>query len=221
MENDGTLTNTAAGTFKFTSSGTDTDVTIQAVDSSGAANLVIDTTGAGSITIGSGDVTSFTVTTDGTGTGEVVLPDESIGTAEIADTAVTSAKLSTAAKTHIAVVRIGGLAGSDDRYLMVAPSAGAVVQISIVSDTATSGSDGTNNWTMQVRNLTQGKDLLATAATTNGNEIAADTVWDLGPDQNLTLAANDVLELQVTKNGSPTDLSSAEILAQIEYTTSN
>jgi len=114
-------------------------------------------------------------------------------------------------------VRIGGLSGSDDRFLFVAPAASYIREVSLVSDVATSSSDGTDNWTFQVANLTKTQDLLATAKTTNGAEISADTVYDLGLDENQQVAANDVIELQVTKNNSPTDLSSAEISAFIEF----
>lgn len=95
-----------------------------------------------------------------------------------------------------------------------------VSDVYIISDTATTSSDGTDNWTFQVVNLTETEDLIATAATTNGAEIAADTRYALGVDQNnvkANLDAGDVLELQITKNGTPTDLSSANVLVQIDY----
>jgi len=89
--------------------------------------------------------------------------------------------------------------------------------VTLVSDTATTGSDGTNNWTFQVRNLTAAVNLLSTAKTTNGSEISADAVYDLNPNQNQTIAANNVIELQITKNAVPTDLTTAEIMVVIEY----
>ena len=127
------------------------------------------------------------------------------------------AHVHTALPRATSMVRIGGISGSDDRYLFVAPAASYIRQVSLVSDTATSSSDGTDNYTFQVANLTQTNNLLASAKSTNGAEIAADTVYDLDPDQNQQVAANDVLELQITKNNAPTDLSSAEISAVIEY----
>lgn len=119
---------------------------------------------------------------------------------------------------HSAMVRIGGLAASDDRFLFVVPPGAATIgQVTIVSDTATVGSDGANNWTFQVRNLTAANDLLSAVKTTNGAEIPADAVYDLGPDQNLSPSANDVLELQIVKTLAPTDLTAAEISAFIEW----
>lgn len=113
--------------------------------------------------------------------------------------------------------RIGGLAASDDRFVFAAPAAGYIRRVLLVSDTATSGSDAGNNWTFQVANKTQTNNLCATAKTTNGAEAGADAVYNLGVDQNLQMALNDVLELQVTKTGSPTDLTSAEISVFVEY----
>ena len=86
-----------------------------------------------------------------------------------------------------------------------------------VSDTATAASDAGNKYDFQVANLTQTNNLLASAKSTNGAEIAANTVYDLGPDQNRQVAANDVLELQITKTGAPTDLSGAEVAVVVEY----
>jgi len=95
-----------------------------------------------------------------------------------------------------------------------------ISDVHIVSDTATSGSSAVNNWSFQVRNLTAGLDLLATAKTTNGAEIAADARYSLGVDQNnakANLGGGDVLELQITKTGTPTDLSSAKVIVQVDY----
>jgi len=116
-----------------------------------------------------------------------------------------------------AVDRIGGISASDDRFIFVAPSACVVTKAYLVSDTATSSSDGTDNYEFQVENKTQAEDLASSAKSTNGAEIAGDTAYDLGLDQNLTLAAGDVLELQITKNNAPTDLSSAEVSAFLHY----
>lgn len=96
----------------------------------------------------------------------------------------------------------------------------AVSDVYLLSDTATTSSDGTDNWTIQVRNLTGAVDLVATAKTTNGAEIAADTRYAMGVDQNSAKAdldGGDVLELQITKNGTPTDLSGAKVCVQIDY----
>ena len=58
--------------------------------------------------------------------------------------------------------------------------------------------------------------LLSSAKTTSGAEIAANTEYNLGTlnATNLYLAAGDTLRIQVTKNGTPTDLSGAKIVFQ-------
>jgi len=113
--------------------------------------------------------------------------------------------------------RIGGLAGSDDRFLFIAPYKCHIVQVMLISDTATSGSNAGNKWSFQVHNLGLGQNLLATAATTNSNEIGADNCWALDPNQNLKVSQYNVIELQITKTGAPTDLTGAEIMVQVEF----
>ena len=112
---------------------------------------------------------------------------------------------------------------SHNRFLWAIPASAryGVTGVYVISDTATTSSDGTNNWTFQVQNLTAANSLCSTAKTTNGAEIAGDTRYSLGVDQNnakADLDGGDVLELQITKNGTPTDLSSARVTIQIDYT---
>ncbi len=112
---------------------------------------------------------------------------------------------------------------SHNRFLFAIPATAryGITGVYLISDTATTSSDGTHNWTIQVANLTAANNLCSTAKTTNGAEIAADTRYSLGVDQNnakADLDGGDVLELQITKNGTPTDLSSARVSVQIDYT---
>jgi len=115
--------------------------------------------------------------------------------------------------------RIGGLAGSDDRFLFAAPFACHLVQAVLVSDTPTAGSNAGNNWSFQLRNLTAAVNLLSAAKTTNGNEMGADAPYPLDPNQNLKISqfGGDVIELQIVKTGAPTDLTGAEIMVQVEF----
>lgn len=111
---------------------------------------------------------------------------------------------------------------SANHFLMSIPVSARyeIVDVCLVSDTATTSSDGTDNWTFQVVNLSEGFDLIATAKTTNGAEIAADTRYAMGVDQKnekADLTGGDVIELQVTRNGSPTNLNSAKVLVQVDY----
>lgn len=159
----------------------------------------------------------------------IVADPESIGTSELANLAVTTAKiadgnvtgakLSTPANTRVVAVAIGGVADSgEDNHIFVAPSACTITDVRLVSDTATTSSDGSNNYTFQVVNKTQTENLLASAVSTNSNEIAADTSFAITPDQNATIADGDVLELTIAENGTATDLSSAKVTIFVEYT---
>lgn len=121
--------------------------------------------------------------------------------------------------TRVAGMQIGGFNATEQKYVFIVPFNDCYIDtFNLLSDTASSGSDGSNNYAFQLRNLTQGEDLLATAVNTNGNEIAADTPYQITPDQNNTaLPVGDVIELQITKTGTATDLSSAEVYAQVGY----
>lgn len=117
------------------------------------------------------------------------------------------------------VVQVGGLSASTSVYIGAAhQKTWKILRVRVISDTASTGSDGSNNWTFQIRNKTQAQDLLATAATTNGSEIAVDTPFDVAADQNQTVAVDDVLEFQATKNGTATSLTRVSI--QVEFTLS-
>lgn len=125
---------------------------------------------------------------------------------------------------HSMVFEITFANSTHNHFLWAIPAASryGVSEVYILSDTSSTGSDGSNNWTAQVRNLTAAEDLCSSAATTNGNEITADTRWALGVDQNNAkadlAAGGEVLELQITKTGTPTDLSGAKVLIQVDYT---
>tara|TARA_Y100000310_G_scaffold284958_1_gene308084 strand:+ start:3970 stop:4323 length:354 start_codon:yes stop_codon:yes gene_type:complete len=96
-----------------------------------------------------------------------------------------------------------------------APYKAVLEGVTVLSDTTTASSDGSNNWQFDVYkgNPSSAVSLLASAKTTNGAEITAYTAYDLGAVHatNKYLAANDVLVVRVTKNGTPTSLSSANL----------
>lgn len=166
-----------------------------------------------------------------------ILPDGCISTGEIADDAVTLAKMgnnsvsnnelcasavthgktTTRVKTKTAAVELGSIAGTDEKYLFVAPVDCTLVSVGLVCDSTTSGSNAGTNWSFQVANLTISSNLLSSAKATSATELTGDAYYDLGADQHLALSANDVLEFQATSNGTPTSLSSAEVLGVVEY----
>ena len=111
-----------------------------------------------------------------------------------------------------------GANASFNRYLFTCPAAfpdkvGALVieDVVLVSDTAVTAHD-TNYWSMQLVNLTKTEDLMAAVITTKvtgGTAITADTAYRLTPDQNNSLGSSEVVELQLTKAASATDLTAA------------
>ena len=116
------------------------------------------------------------------------------------------------------VMLLGGISESVNKFVFIAPTRCVITSIKLVSDTSTASSAaGSKEYTFQVANLTQTLDLLSATKKTSGTEITGDAAYDLRVNQNLTLAQDDVLELQIVKTGSPTDLSSAQISVALTY----
>jgi hypothetical protein len=109
------------------------------------------------------------------------------------------------------------MTATDQQYCFRAPYACTITAVNIISDTATTGSDSGTNWSVYVVNLTQTENL-GNATNTGGTEMSADTSWPLLIESNATVAAGDVLELNITSNGVPlTDLSAAELFVSVDY----
>lgn len=151
------------------------------------------------------------------------------GALTIANGAVTPAKQSTAARTRVLQATISPLpapTGADqlniDRRIFQLGQAGSVVAARVISATATAGSDATNQYQFVLRNSTTSVNFGASTTNTNGSELSADTAKSLTIDQNQTFAANDVLVLRTSilddGGAGPTDLSSALIRVEIEFT---
>lgn len=122
------------------------------------------------------------------------------------------------ALTLVATVYIDGISATSNHVLWVAPAACTIVDVKLVSGTTTAASDGSNNYTFNVRNVTQAEDLRSSAKSTNGAEITLEVSYPLVLDQNLNgIAAGDVLRLTVVKTGTPTSLSTARIVAVVIY----
>lgn len=110
------------------------------------------------------------------------------------------------------------ISATGNSLVWIAPAACSISDVLLVSSVATTGSSGSNYYTFNVRNVTQSENLRSAVKSTNGAEIGSETAYALALDQNLTgIAQNDVLRLDVVKTGTPTDLSSARILAVIRY----
>lgn len=105
----------------------------------------------------------------------------------------------------------GPVSGTLTRYVPLSGIA-AITELVVISDTATTGSDASNNWTFDLYNITDAVSLFSATPTTNGAELAVDTRSTFAVDQNGTIDAADVLELRATRNGTGTDLSSASVL---------
>lgn len=118
---------------------------------------------------------------------------------------------------HASSVLLGTVGATGDHFVYHADKAVVVEKITLVSDAGVAASD-TDYFSFQVRNLTAAADLLSAAQTTmatGGTAIVADTAWDITPNQNATLAAGAILELQVTKTLAPSDLTRCTIFVHV------
>lgn len=99
---------------------------------------------------------------------------------------------------------VGAISATGEMQLWVPETAFIVTGVTVLGETTTSGSDGSNHWQWNLRNRTTSVDLFATKPTTNGDELTAHVGKLLTPDQNTTLSANNNLVFEYTKVGSPT-----------------
>lgn len=168
-------------------------------------------TGGASLYVGDVEV----INSSGAITADIQATAGSIGSAEIADGAITATKSSTDMKARSFQTRINGVASTVTKIALIAPVNLSISGFSLASSVGTSGSDGSNNYTFQLHNITQTLDLLATAVTTNSNEITANSEFGGAANQNQNVSSGDVLQVVITKTGTPTDLSSADIVFQV------
>ena len=108
------------------------------------------------------------------------------------------------------------IAAVDKFKLFIAPAACVVSKVQIVAG-ALAGTPASNYFSINVNRIRAGAanvTLLSTAYAMSSAE--ADTVIDLGADQNLTLAANDILELELTAETGNATID--DLLIQVLYT---
>jgi len=119
-------------------------------------------------------------------------------------------------------IPVGALSASRTLLLGAMPLGWVIERVVLHSDTTTTGSSaGGTEWTFMLRDNTGGTpvDLFSATPSTattvpgvGGGEITADQAYSLTPDQNQTLALNRVLELVITKVGSPTNLGDLTVI---------
>lgn len=115
-------------------------------------------------------------------------------------------------------VVLGTISATASRTIFRAPSACTIKRVSIMSETAVSQDNG-SYWTFQITNQTQTLGLLSTTKKTDstGGGLTAYTNYELSPDQNLDLAAGDVLTLDATKVASAAALTNLYVV--VDYDT--
>lgn len=149
----------------------------------------------------------------------------SAGSLAIAANAVTPAKMSAAAQVNAVFLPLPALPapnGSNQLnqdlgfFGVVAPLGSVeILAVQLWSNTATSGSDASNQYTFEVYNSTDGVSLSSTAVGTNGAELSARSFKSLTVDQNatLTVGKNLAIRTDILDDGSagPTNLATADL----------
>jgi len=131
-------------------------------------------------------------------------------------------KTPTAEEYKSIVCNFGTVSASDDVLLFRAPASMEIKAIYLSVETTIATSD-TNYWSVQAvsyqnSDRSQSPNLLSSAQTTKvtgGTAITANTPWALSIDQNTNLNAGDLIELQLTKASSASNL--VGFTVQIDY----
>ena len=150
-----------------------------------------------------------------------------IGTDQIQQSAITPAKQTTAARTRVAVIPFklpaptGSNQGAWDKCIFSVSKAFTIISVKIASDTATSGSGATNNYSFNAKNITGSVNLHTSATTTEGAELSTTALKSITVSQNLSFSANQIFSItaSILDDGSagPTNLSAAQLYAVVEY----
>jgi len=154
--------------------------------------------------------------TGGTMSGAIAMGTSKItgvGNPTAAQDAVT--KASADARIHVVAFPVKGFSAAGTLTLGAMPA--CIVQNAYLTSSAVTVSDGSNLYTLLLRNVTGGVNLMAAAKTTNADDFVVNTAWPLAPAQNLTLALGDVLSLVVSETGTATDLTAAQLSLAVTY----
>ena len=112
----------------------------------------------------------------------------------------------------------GTVNANADHNVFTAPNAGTILRIDLISTTDVAAHD-VNFWTVQVENTTTANDLLAagqltTAAGAGG--ATANQAWSITPDQNQTVSAGDVLQVQWVKAAAAPDWTNTTVIVHVQ-----
>lgn len=112
---------------------------------------------------------------------------------------------------------VGTVTAAHTELVFRAPAPVKILQVSLVVSVDVSV-NASNYWEFQVANQTKSVDLISAAVSTADTAMDNNVNYDLDPDQNLILDADDVLEMQFTENGSITNLQDTIVIVDYEIT---
>lgn len=116
-------------------------------------------------------------------------------------------------RIHETLIPLGSRSATFSHHLKIGGQAITVVDVILMARDATAPSSGT--WSFQVANSTGPVNLRSAGYDADGDDLKGAPVA-LGLDQNLSVAAGDVLTLTGTKTGSPGDLT--DLSAMLRFT---
>jgi hypothetical protein len=111
-------------------------------------------------------------------------------------------------------VKLGAITATTTFILFCGGSAITISDIYLVNSASTT-SDASNLWQIQVDNVTDTLNLRASAFSTNGSDFTANAQKALALDQNLSVGANKVLRITFTETGTATSF--ADMTAVIKF----
>ena len=128
-------------------------------------------------------------------------------------------KLDDRIATKVKFIELSGWANASiNQYVLCEDKDITITKVELLSDTETTGSSGTHSWDLILYNLTQTENVALWESDDEG-ELLVDTLnaMTLAAAANLLVAADDLLELQITKVDTPEDMTTAVILLRISY----
>lgn len=114
----------------------------------------------------------------------------------------------------------GTINATSDHTVFTAPVAGTVTRVDVISTTGIATSD-VNYWNVNVANTTAANELLAadkTTMATGGAAVTANVAWSMTPDQNATIAAGDVIQVQLVKTLAADDWTTTTVIVHFRPT---
>lgn len=118
-------------------------------------------------------------------------------------------------RSDTAYISLAAGTADQDFVIFSAPTKCVVDEFVLLSNASSTAQIASDHMNFQFINVTQTKNLLATAKSTVGADVTADVAYVITPDQNTVIEKNDVIQIKNanTGTGGVTQLSGALLVA--------